>query len=505
MEFVKEKQEAKLKEQSQAVERSKPGKVENQDNILNKFDDVADKFEGFVSGIVGGVAGLFGMGEAERETPYGPGSTTTENDTAPPNTPEDTQNYSGGGKIVQYLHGEKGRAGYDAAHAGGNAHDHFSFTSREAAITAFKALEAAGYQPYEFEGFGAGVTPPGPGKGHQLTGGHYGPVSSKGTVGKNDDGTAFDIPWITYGSGPIGPKDYEKSRRAHQIVLQALSRADASKPRGQANSSGAVNIELHASQPKGGTGLIGSYIDKPNAVTSALSGTYGSYPRDFRGGLGGPKRGLHLLEAVSFDKKNTDLMMNPKTRDAFVEAQAQKLFGVLSKNKNTPINIFAGHNDVTTGETGTAGTSNSSINGRTTEQVFTDMLGKRVEQLAKAAGMTNINYIRSIIANDDKDPNTNWARSSRMRNSTVTPQSQVTTPPPKDRKVDTQMPYNQRTSALIVDRPSVIIASGGGGSSKRSAAPVSIGGGGGGTVVIAASTYQVEKNTLNKLLELPLA
>jgi len=279
------------------------------------------------------------------------------------------------------------------------------------------------------------------------------------------------------------------------------------KAGGQATStgtSGAVNIELHASQPGGGTGLIGSYIDKPNAVTSSLAGSYGSYDRNFRGGdLGGPKRGLNLLEAVSFDKKNTSLMMNPKTRQAFVEAQAQKLLGALPKNSNTPINIFAGHNDVTTGETGTAGTSNSSINGRTIEQVFTDMLGKRVEQLAKAAGMSNVNYIRSIIANDDKDSNTNWARSSRMRTSTVKPQSQVNTPPAKTRDVSHQLSYNQKTSStVILDRSSAIIASGGG--SSRPIVIPSSSGGGGGTVVVAASTHQAERNTLNKLLELTL-
>jgi hypothetical protein len=286
--------------------------------------------------------------------------------------------------------------------------------------------------------------------------------------------------------------------------LQALSSSSSSKPRGQATSSGtsrAVNVELHASQPGGGTGLIGSYIDKPNAVTSALSGAYGSYPRNFReGNLGGPKRGLNLLEAVSFDKKNTDLMMNPKTRQAFVEAQAQKLLKTLPKNSNTPINFFAGHNDVTIGETGTAGTSNSTINGRTVEQVFTDMLGKRVEQLAKAAGMSNVNYIRSIIANDDKDPNTNWARSSRMRTSTVTPQSQVKPALPKAQNVSYQLPYNQgRSKTLILNNPSTVIATGGT-PSRPTVIPSSSGGGG--TIIVASSTHQAERNTLNKLQQL---
>ena len=496
---IKAKQEAKLREQRQAM--TKGGKVDKKDNMLSKFNDVTKKFEGFISGIIGGVAGVFGMGEVKRETPYGPGRTITENDAAPPNTStsKDNQNYSGSGKIVQYFHGEKGRAGYRDDH---KDHDHFSFTSREAAVTAFKALQSAGYKPYEFEGYGR------VGK-HSPTGGHYGPVGGPKTS-KEDDGTAFDIPYSTYGSGAIGPKDYAKSRRAHQIVLQALSKVESSKSKAQANpsgKSGAVNIELHASQPGGGTGLIGSYIDKPNAVTSSLTGAYGSYDRNFRGGdLGGPKRGLNLLEAVSFDKKNTDLMMNPKTRGAFVEAQAQKLFGAIPKNSNAPINIFAGHNDVNIGETGTSGTSSSSINGKTVEQVFTDMLGKRVEKLSKDAGMTNVNYIRSILANDDKDPNTNWARSSRMRSSTVAPRSQITAPPPKPRDVSYQLPYNKQrqATALIIDRPSAIIATGGG-PSRATATPSSSGGGGGGTVVISTSPHKMEKNILNKLLEGPLA
>ena len=52
---LKAKQDAKLKAQRQV--RTKGTKVENKDKILNKFDDVANKFEGFVKGLVGDVAG----------------------------------------------------------------------------------------------------------------------------------------------------------------------------------------------------------------------------------------------------------------------------------------------------------------------------------------------------------------------------------------------------------------------------------------------------------------
>jgi hypothetical protein len=122
----------------------------------------------------------------------------------------------GKGQVNQWLHGNPNRPGYDAGHAGqSNAHDHFSFKSRSAAVAAFKALQASGYKPYEFEGFTK------VGK-HSPTGGHYGPVGGKPTYGDTSDGTAFDIPWATYGSGPIGKRDYDMSYKAAKIVGAAF-------------------------------------------------------------------------------------------------------------------------------------------------------------------------------------------------------------------------------------------------------------------------------------------
>lgn len=116
------------------------------------------------------------------------------------------------GSVVQWLHGNPNRAGYRADHGGqANAHDHFSFKNRQAAVSAFLKLRQAGYKPYEFEGYTS------VGK-HSPTGGHYGPVGGKPTYSDKTDGTAFDIPWATYGSGPISQKDFDKSLKAAQIV-----------------------------------------------------------------------------------------------------------------------------------------------------------------------------------------------------------------------------------------------------------------------------------------------
>jgi hypothetical protein len=128
----------------------------------------------------------------------------------------DTASVSGGaipkGSVAQWLHGNPNRAGYDEGHAGqANAHDHFSFKSRAAAIAAYGKLKSSGYKPYEFEGYDK------VGK-HSPIGGHYGMVGGKPTYTDKTDGTAFDIPWATYGSGPIGKGDYDKSLKAAQIV-----------------------------------------------------------------------------------------------------------------------------------------------------------------------------------------------------------------------------------------------------------------------------------------------
>ena len=115
------------------------------------------------------------------------------------------------GQVVQWLHGNPGREGYRADHGGDNAHDHFSFKTRAAAVAAFRALKKAGYKPNEFEGFTSVGR-------HSPTGGHFGPYGQQPTYNDTSDGVAFDIPWATYGSGPITQKDFDMSFRAAQIV-----------------------------------------------------------------------------------------------------------------------------------------------------------------------------------------------------------------------------------------------------------------------------------------------
>ena len=183
------------------------------------------------------------------------------------------------GSVVQWLHGNPNRKGYDAGHAGmSNAHDHFSFTSRTAAVSAFKALKKAGYAPYEFEGFTSVGN-------HSPRGGHFGSVGQPPTYNDKTDGTAFDIPWSSYGSGPIGQKDYDKSYKAAQIVgaaqgggpvpgafreLQETMGYDKSKTRVLIQPM-IVEKEVPMPMPSGGGGGIMVMGGEVNNTTDSLA------------------------------------------------------------------------------------------------------------------------------------------------------------------------------------------------------------------------------------------
>jgi hypothetical protein len=122
------------------------------------------------------------------------------------------------GSIYQHLHGDPNRPGYDYGGHGteGNAHDHFSFSNRQTAIAAYKALKARGYDVTEFEGFG-GVG------SHSARGGHFGKAGGDPTYNDASDGVAFDVPWYQFGSGAIGERDFKKSREVEAIVKQAIT------------------------------------------------------------------------------------------------------------------------------------------------------------------------------------------------------------------------------------------------------------------------------------------
>ena len=109
------------------------------------------------------------------------------------------------GGIVEHLHGEPGRKGYDSSHGTqSNAHDHFAF-SDEATKNYVKAeLQKKGYQiGSENDGV------------HAKNSYHY-------------SNQAFDIPWSQFGSGPITENDYKQSRQLLADIKDILGKSGTS-------------------------------------------------------------------------------------------------------------------------------------------------------------------------------------------------------------------------------------------------------------------------------------
>lgn len=131
-----------------------------------------------------------------------------------------------GGGIIEHLHGDPGRAGYEYSGHGrqSNAHDHFAFASKDLRIAVQNAL-AAGEGPS--------------GRKWQI---------GSTTGGKHADGSyhysgqAFDIPWSQFGSGAIGQSDYQQSRTLKADVDALVQRFSAAAPRPAARPPAAETI-----------------------------------------------------------------------------------------------------------------------------------------------------------------------------------------------------------------------------------------------------------------------
>ena len=210
-----------------------------------------------------------------------------------------------GGGLAQWMHGNRKA---DKSILGGGqldipghgtettAHDHFGFSSRSAAVGAFKALQKAGFSPYEFEGFT-------PVRGHSLTGGHFGPMGDAGAKarGKTDDGTAFDVPWSKApyaGSGPIGDVDYAASNKAAKIV---------------SGFAGAANIDPSSASTTGGGGGAGGA-----GVSSGTTSVKGSDPAS--------KKSLRSFIEMELGLSGAGTKKHPRSK----APKGDKLFDTLS-------------------------------------------------------------------------------------------------------------------------------------------------------------------------------
>ena len=103
------------------------------------------------------------------------------------------------------------------------------------------------------------------------------------------------------------------------------------------SAKGEYILEIHfdAYRPYGfGSGLIPA-INRPlNALDESLGQAFGRFPRLFRGGLGGPRRGIGILEIAMLEPPLETKLRNPATRSQTLDCIAQRVVNALVQGVN---------------------------------------------------------------------------------------------------------------------------------------------------------------------------
>jgi len=99
----------------------------------------------------------------------------------------------------------------------------------------------------------------------------------------------------------------------------------------------AMEIHFDAYGPDGiGSGLIPA-VNRPfSRLDESLASTFGAYPKGFRGVLGGPKRGIALLEIGKLEGTLEASLRDPVSRKVTVQAIAERVVGALQKGLEPP-------------------------------------------------------------------------------------------------------------------------------------------------------------------------
>ena len=93
-----------------------------------------------------------------------------------------------------------------------------------------------------------------------------------------------------------------------------------------------LEIHFDAYRPQGfGSGLIPAMNRPLNQVDEELGRAFGRFPRNFRGGLGGPRRGMGILEIGMLEPPLENKLRAPSTRDQTVDCLAQRVVDALVK------------------------------------------------------------------------------------------------------------------------------------------------------------------------------
>ena len=103
------------------------------------------------------------------------------------------------------------------------------------------------------------------------------------------------------------------------------------------SAKGDYILEIHfdAYSPYGfGSGLIPA-INRPlNTIDESLGKAFGRFPRLFRGGLGGPRRGIGILEIGMLEPPLEQKLRNPNTQRQTIDCLALRVVNALEEGVN---------------------------------------------------------------------------------------------------------------------------------------------------------------------------
>jgi len=179
-----------------------------------------------------------------------------------------------------------------------------------------------------------------------------GHADSQGIAGAGTSGAAVALRGAAPMQADIQDELYWNLRTATAVVALGRSRglaiqmyvppvrdiANGDDPRtnwsiGKAfTAAGGYACEIHydAYGPDGvGSGLIPP-INRPlSQLDESLAQAFGGYPRLFRGGLGGPKRGIALLEIGKLEGKLESSLRDPRSREASIAGIAERIVAAI--------------------------------------------------------------------------------------------------------------------------------------------------------------------------------
>ncbi|KGG13606.1 putative N-acetylmuramoyl-L-alanine amidase [Prochlorococcus sp. MIT 0601] len=88
-----------------------------------------------------------------------------------------------------------------------------------------------------------------------------------------------------------------------------------------------------------GSGLIPPISPRMNNIDESLARNFGRYPLFFRGGLGGPRRQIRLLEIGKLEGALENSLRDTNTREATIQAIAERVVNAISWGVNQK-NLF---------------------------------------------------------------------------------------------------------------------------------------------------------------------